>query len=100
MAVQYLIWIHYRNELHHLQSLAMNSANRTIGFPLEVVLHLTSPISFFEEDQTSANKIDRLLEIMVDLLDVHNDDPPFADYQDVYSSIDEIPIGGVPLQSF
>jgi hypothetical protein len=55
---------------------------------------------FFKEDQTSAAKIDRLLEIMVDILDVHNDDPPFAAHQDVYDTIDEIPIGGVPWQSF
>jgi hypothetical protein len=37
---------------------------------------------------------------MVDILDVHNDDPPFAAHQDVYDTIDEIPIGGVPWQSF
>jgi len=54
---------------------------------------------FFKEDQTSAPKIDRFLEIMAASLEVHNDKPPFQNYKDVYSTIDAIPIGGVPWQS-
>jgi hypothetical protein len=33
---------------------------------------------FFKEDQTPAAKIDQVLDIMVDLLDVHDNEPPFA----------------------
>jgi hypothetical protein len=55
---------------------------------------------FFKEDQTSAAKIDRLLDIMSATLEVHNDHPPFENHKDVYSTIDAIPIGGVPWQSF
>jgi hypothetical protein len=55
---------------------------------------------FFKEDQTSAGKIDRVLQIMADLLEVHNDQPPFTSHNDVYRTIDEIPIGGEPWQSF
>ena len=54
---------------------------------------------FFKEDQTSAAKIDRFLEIMAASLEVHNDEPPFQSHKDVYSTIDAIPIGGVPWQS-
>lgn len=54
---------------------------------------------FFKEDQTSAAKIDRILNIMARTLEVHGDQPPFETHKDVYSTIDAIPIGGVPWQS-
>ena len=54
---------------------------------------------FFKEDQTSAPKIDRFLQIMANSLEVHNDRPPFTSHTDVYRTIDEIPIGGEPWQS-
>ena len=55
---------------------------------------------FFKEDQTSAAKIDHLLQIMNALLAVHGDQLPFTNHKDVYRMIDTIPIGGVPWQSY
>jgi len=55
---------------------------------------------FFKDDQTSARRIDRVLNIMSGLLAVHDDQPPFLNHQDLYQTIDAIPLGGVPWQSF
>ena len=54
----------------------------------------------FKDNQASAANIDQYLGIMADLLEVHNDRPPFLNHNDVYDKIDSIPIGGVPWQSF
>jgi len=54
----------------------------------------------YKENQTPAAKIDRMLGLMSDSLAIHNDEPPFGGHQDVYDTIDAIPIGGVPWQSF
>jgi hypothetical protein len=70
-------------------------------FPFESHAAFNLAHYFYKEDQTSAAKINQLLDIMVDLMDIHNDKPPFADHQDVYRTIDAIPIiGGAPWQSF
>lgn len=54
----------------------------------------------FKDTQASAANIDQYLRITADLLEVHNDRPPFLNHNDVYNKIDSIPIGGVPWQSF
>ena len=55
---------------------------------------------FFRDDQTSAAKIDQFLDLWADSLAMHGDEPPFSDHKDLYDTIDAIPIGGVPWQSF
>jgi hypothetical protein len=64
--------------------------------------HVASDLAhfFFKEDQMSATKIDRFLQIMANSLEVHNDQPPFTNHKDVYRMIDEIPVGGKLWQSF
>ena len=54
----------------------------------------------YKDDQTSAAKIDQLLEIMEVSLQFHGDHPPFLDHEDPYKTIDTIPVGGVPWQLF
>lgn len=54
---------------------------------------------FFKVDQTSAGKIDSLLELWAATLAQHGDTPPFSDHQDLYNVIDSISIGGVPWES-
>jgi Plavaka transposase len=54
---------------------------------------------FFKEDQTSAGKIDHLLELWAATLAQHGDTPPFSDHQDLYNVIDSISVGGVPWES-
>ena len=54
----------------------------------------------FKDNQASAANIDQYLGIMADLLEVHNDRPPFLNHNDVCDKINSIPIGGVPWQSF
>ena len=54
---------------------------------------------FFKENQTSAGKIDHLLELWAATLTQYRDAPPFCDHQDLYNVIDSISIGGVPWES-
>lgn len=54
---------------------------------------------FFKEDQTSAGKIDHLLELWAATLVQHGDTPPFSDHQDLYNVIDSISIGSIPWES-
>ncbi|KAG1796311.1 uncharacterized protein HD556DRAFT_1467804 [Suillus plorans] len=55
---------------------------------------------FFIENQTPATQINRLLDLWASTLTKHNDRPPFADYRDLYKTIDNIPVGDVKWQSF
>ena len=54
---------------------------------------------FFQDDQTSAGKIDRLLELWAATLAQHGDTPPFSDHRDLYNVIDSISVGGIPWKS-
>ena len=55
---------------------------------------------FYKDDQASATKIDKYLHIMSDVMADLSGQPPFSNHKDVYETIDAIPIGGVPWQSF
>ena len=54
----------------------------------------------FCKDQMSASHIDALLDLWAATLEKHNDHPPFANHRDLYQTIDSIPLGDVPWQSF
>ena len=48
----------------------------------------------------SASHIDTLLDLWAATLIKHNDAPPFATHDDLYSTIDATPLGDVPWESF
>lgn len=48
----------------------------------------------------SAPNIDKLLDLWASTLLKHNESPPFANHADLYNTIDSIPLGDVPWQSF
>jgi hypothetical protein len=48
----------------------------------------------------SAGKIDILLNLWAATLAQHNDEPPFKDHRDLFSTIDSTPLGGTPWTSF
>jgi hypothetical protein len=50
--------------------------------------------------QMSASNIDTLLNLWASTLLKHGDPPPFANHSDLYATIDSIPLGGVPWQTF
>lgn len=47
-----------------------------------------------------ANQADYLLNLWATTLLKHGESPPFADHQDLYTTIDSIPLGGVKWQGF
>ncbi|KAG1834651.1 hypothetical protein F4604DRAFT_1886622 [Suillus subluteus] len=55
---------------------------------------------FFIENQMPATQTNRLLDLWASTLTKHNDRPLFADYRDLYKTIDNIPVGDVKWQSF
>jgi len=67
--------------------------------PFEDSLAFKTANSFFR-NRFSAAKIDGILQLWSESLEQHDDDPPFANHQDLYKTIDAIPIGGVPWESF
>jgi len=67
--------------------------------PFESALGFKTANSFFKS-KFSAGKIDDILQLWVESLEKHGDVPPFFDHKELYSSIDAIPIGSVPWQSF
>jgi len=54
----------------------------------------------YKDDQTSAAKTDQFLQLMAASLATHGDTPPFVNHRELYETIDAIPVGGVPWQSF
>lgn len=52
------------------------------------------------QTQMSAPNIDKLLDLWASTLLKHNESPPFANHADLYNTIDSIPLGDVPWQSF
>lgn len=50
--------------------------------------------------QMSGGDIDKLMHLWGGTLAKHNDTPPFADHRDLYSTIDNTPVGDVPWKSF
>jgi len=55
--------------------------------------------SFFK-NKFSAGKIDEILQLWAESLAQHGDIPPFLNHQELYDSIDSIPLGCVPWESF
>lgn len=53
----------------------------------------------YKRCKMSASNIDTLLQLWAATLVQHGDTPPFSNHEDVYSTIDATPIGGVPWQS-
>ncbi|KAG1896333.1 uncharacterized protein F5891DRAFT_1130305 [Suillus fuscotomentosus] len=54
----------------------------------------------FTENQTPAGQINKLLDLWASTLKKHDDKPPFADFHDLYKTIDRTPLGDVKWQSF
>ncbi|KAG1888514.1 hypothetical protein F4604DRAFT_2023854 [Suillus subluteus] len=54
----------------------------------------------FAENQTPAGQINKLLDLWASTLKKHDDKPPFADFRDLYKTIDKTPLGDVRWQSF
>ncbi|KAG1892811.1 hypothetical protein F4604DRAFT_1876051 [Suillus subluteus] len=52
------------------------------------------------QNQMPANQADRLLNLWATTLLKHGESPPFADHQDLYATIDSIPLGEVKWQGF
>ncbi|KAG1753704.1 uncharacterized protein EDB91DRAFT_1242677 [Suillus paluster] len=55
---------------------------------------------FFAVNQTPAAQINKLLDLWASTLKKHNDKPPFADFRDLYKTINKTPLGDVKWQSF
>jgi hypothetical protein len=53
----------------------------------------------FSQEEMLAKKIDTLLHLWGVSLAIHGDTPPFADHQDLYTTIDATPLGDVPWSS-
>jgi hypothetical protein len=54
----------------------------------------------FKRAQMSAGNIDELMMLWTADVFTSNDKSPFVNHDDLYSTIDAIPVGGVPWQSF
>ncbi|OJA21424.1 hypothetical protein AZE42_13339, partial [Rhizopogon vesiculosus] len=54
----------------------------------------------FTRNQMSATQINQLLDLWATSLLRHGDQPPFADYRDLYKTIDSTPLGDVPWENF
>ncbi|KAG1880017.1 hypothetical protein F4604DRAFT_1879912 [Suillus subluteus] len=54
----------------------------------------------FTENQMPAGQINKLLDLWASTLKKHNNKPPFADFHDLYKTIDKTPLGDVRWQSF
>ncbi|KAG2072852.1 hypothetical protein BDR04DRAFT_1127448 [Suillus decipiens] len=54
----------------------------------------------FSWNQTSAKQIDTLLDLWAASLIKHDDAPPFTDHHDLYNTIDAMPLGNVPWETF
>jgi hypothetical protein len=54
----------------------------------------------YARNQMSAGDIDRLLELWSTSLFQHDDTSPFANHNDLYDTIDSIPLGDVKWESF
>ncbi|KAG2117158.1 uncharacterized protein F5147DRAFT_742947 [Suillus discolor] len=54
----------------------------------------------YSKVQMSAGDIDKLMQLWGATLAKHNDAPPFSDHCDLYSTIDNTPVGDVPWKSF
>jgi hypothetical protein len=77
----------------------INAADSSDWAPFRDEIAFSTAEYFFKEDQTSAGKIDRLLELWAATLVQHGDTPPFSDHQDLYNIIDSISVGDVPWES-
>ncbi|KAG0693757.1 hypothetical protein DFH29DRAFT_1038013 [Suillus ampliporus] len=55
---------------------------------------------FFAENQTPAAQVNKLLDLWASTLKKHDDKPPFADYHDLYKTINKTPLGDIKWESF
>lgn len=67
--------------------------------PFDDSLSFKTANSFFKS-KFSAGKIDNILQLWAESLERHGDDLPFLNHQDLYDTIDAIPLGSVPWESF
>ncbi|KAH7905578.1 hypothetical protein BJ138DRAFT_1118343 [Hygrophoropsis aurantiaca] len=54
----------------------------------------------YTQNQMAAGQIDKLLDLWAATLIKHGEAPPFADHRDLYSTIDNTPLGDVKWQNF
>lgn len=54
----------------------------------------------YKKEQMSAGKIDKLMDLWTASLLKHHNVGPFKNHNELYKTIDEIPLGNVPWQSF
>ncbi|KAG2365302.1 hypothetical protein BDR07DRAFT_1374390 [Suillus spraguei] len=54
----------------------------------------------YSKVRMSGGNIDKLMHLWSGTLAKHNDTPPFADHRDLYSTIDNTPVGDVPWKCF
>lgn len=54
----------------------------------------------YRRNQMSAGNINTLLALWAASLAIHNDEPPFSDTAQMYNTIDSIPLGDIPWESF
>ncbi|KAG2032240.1 hypothetical protein BDR03DRAFT_936086 [Suillus americanus] len=59
-----------------------------------------TPDFMYTENQMSAGDIKKILYLWGITLAVHRDNPPFADYKDLYNTINATPLGDVAWESF
>ena len=77
-----------------------NESPSTDWFPYESRTAFETARFLFTRNQMSASHIDTLLDLWAATLIKHNDAPPFATHDDLYSTIDATPLGDVPWESF
>ncbi|EIW74521.1 hypothetical protein CONPUDRAFT_66962 [Coniophora puteana RWD-64-598 SS2] len=69
-------------------------------FPFRSRVEFETADFLYTRVQAPAGQIDMLMDLWAATLRKHNDTPPFADHNDLYKTIDAIPVGDVPWESF
>ncbi|KAG1844846.1 hypothetical protein DFJ58DRAFT_843939 [Suillus subalutaceus] len=81
--------------LHHTQQKVL-----TTGLRIATDWNSSAQDFMYTENQMSAGDINKILHLWGITLAVHRDDPPFADYKDLYNTIDATPLDDVTWESF
>jgi hypothetical protein len=68
--------------------------------PFESRVHFELAEFLFSRNQMPATQIDILLKLWGATLAEHGDAAPFSDHRDLYATIDSIPFGDAPWESF
>ncbi|EIW78271.1 hypothetical protein CONPUDRAFT_38191, partial [Coniophora puteana RWD-64-598 SS2] len=69
-------------------------------FPFRNRIEFETADFLYRRAQAPAGEIDTIMDLWAATLRKHNDIPPFADHEDMYSTIDTIQAGDIPWQSF